>query len=570
MKRFGLMMILSSMFLMACRDQVAEQRWEQPFETENESLEIVYPLSKGYKASIVRTRGAVADFENDWENQQNITTASGYFFLTPWTDGQGDSNLPENFNFDIKKEDGWQLLFHTFSGTDYSAKDRNYMAFYNQRTGILKVFYYLRDAPSSNNGAAWEVSFNGNQRMLNMSGEITDPLNIEQIKYWKGNNFVVNPVKPFQAGWNGFQIPLAYDPTSITTGRSLDIRTSLTNVADVNLFGDMAAYSAGTILTQSSTNPMSGLSQKISTVIGKQAEQWINDKIEEGMAHPESSSTRSVVGGAIIGGLVKSGVNLIFSKLTASFSKFSTQRSDLEFTTHGTTHLSGTITFESSSPVLNLRAPFTKDLVGELGAWNLKDRPTIYVDPRADYVPDSELFGEFCYRMRGVRGYDYEVVINPKLKPHVIKQWVDVDLIRYWKWEPNAPKLPTYYTDFGSIGNTDYMGISAIFNEEQLLYGDKLTAGSVYRDDLRATVWAYAMDWVPMIYVPKVKTHEEQKYNVANIFMKVTLNLVTDFEGKRDTTISTRTFIPKMEWDPYICSRLEPLKPDQWEVYNNI
>ena len=73
-----------------------------------------------------------------------------------------------------------------------------------------------------------------------------------------------------------------------------------------------------------------------------------------------------------------------------------------------------------------------------------------------------------------------------------------------------------------------------------------------------------------MIYVPKVTIHEEKKYNAANIFMKVTLNLVTEIEGKRDTTISTRTFVPKLEWDPYLCSRLDPLKPEEWIRYGDI
>lgn len=568
MKYFYGMVILSSMLLAACHDQMMEQYSEQPLNLENETLGIVYPLSKGCRAEGVHPRSITATFETDWEDQKDITTALGNVFYTPWVIGDGDANLPESFAYDIKKEDGWKLLFHTFSGIDYSAKDRNYMAFYNIRTGILKVFYYLQDTPQLNNGASWEVSFNGDHCLLNMGEEFTDPMNMKQVKYWKGTNFVTYVAKPFQKGWNGFQIPLAYDPTIDTSGRSLDIRSTLANTLDLNMFGDITAYSEGAILTRSSVNPLADLNKKIATLIGKKAEQWISDNTEDEIIHPqntENTSTRGAIGDAIT-----EGANLIFGKLTASLSKIKTQRSDLEFTTNGTTHLSGTITFESSSPVLSLRVPFAKDLVGELGAWNLSDRPTIYVDPRADYVPNSATCGDYGYKMRGVRGYKYDVVINPQLKPYIVDQWVDIDLIKYWKWDSNAPKLPSYYTDFGTIGNTDYMGISTLFDQEQLLYGNHLQNGSIYREDLKATVWAYGIDLLPMIYVPKVTIHEEKKYNAANIFMKVTLNLVTEIEGKRDTTISTRTFIPKLEWDPYLCSRLDPLKPEQWIGYDNI
>lgn len=168
MKYFYGMVILSSMLLAACHDQMMEQYSEQPLNLENETLGIVYPLSKGCRAEGVHTRSITATFETDWEDQKDITTALGNVFYTPWVIGDGDANLPESFAYDIKKEDGWKLLFHTFSGIDYSAKDRNYMAFYNIRTGILKVFYYLQDTPQLNNGASWEVSFNGDHCLLNM------------------------------------------------------------------------------------------------------------------------------------------------------------------------------------------------------------------------------------------------------------------------------------------------------------------------------------------------------------------------------------------------------------------
>ena len=33
--------------------------------------------------------------------------------------------------------------------------------------------------------------------------------------------------------------------------------------------------------------------------------------------------------------------------------------------------------------------------------------------------------------------------------------------------------------------------------------------------------------------------------------------MVTEFEGKRDTTVSTRTFIPQIEWAPTLYNALK-------------
>ena len=106
MKHFCRMMILSSMFLVACHDQMAEQYSEQLLNWENETLSVVYPLSKDYRTKGVRTRSITTTFETDWEKQSDITTALGNVFCTPWATGERDSNLPESFAYDIKKR-GW-------------------------------------------------------------------------------------------------------------------------------------------------------------------------------------------------------------------------------------------------------------------------------------------------------------------------------------------------------------------------------------------------------------------------------------------------------------------------------
>ncbi len=43
--------------------------------------------------------------------------------------------------------------------------------------------------------------------------------------------------------------------------------------------------------------------------------------------------------------------------------------------------------------------------------------------------------------------------------------------------------------------------------------------------------------------------------------MRVSLYTVTEFEGKEETTISTRTFLPKYEWDPDMYNEYKNLYP---------
>lgn len=55
------------------------------------------------------------------------------------------------------------------------------------------------------------------------------------------------------------------------------------------------------------------------------------------------------------------------------------------------------------------------------------------------------------------------------------------------------------------------------------------------------------------IYAPKnMDLVRGGNFKIAadNVLVKVTVQLVTKFENKRDTTVETRTFVPKFEWDP--------------------
>ena len=99
----------------------------------------------------------VSSLDTDWENMTNIQLSANENIYFPWANNGSDSNMPYSFVMDIKKEDGWKMLFHSF--TPEAESNIRYMALYNQRTGFLKVFHYLPTNVFSNNGGAWLLNF---------------------------------------------------------------------------------------------------------------------------------------------------------------------------------------------------------------------------------------------------------------------------------------------------------------------------------------------------------------------------------------------------------------------------
>ena len=50
---------------------------------------------------------------SDWENVNTVVLNSSAEVTPLWQNGS-NTTLPYNFCYDIKKEDGWTMLFHTF------------------------------------------------------------------------------------------------------------------------------------------------------------------------------------------------------------------------------------------------------------------------------------------------------------------------------------------------------------------------------------------------------------------------------------------------------------------------
>ena len=169
------------------------------------SQELIEPSSAGEILSRATTPGTPSETNptllTDWENCRFIVlsnvTANGENekIDAPWVDGSS-SNLDEDFRKDIKKKDGWIMLFHTFCESNTSI-DLRYLFFYNRYSGYLKIFSYVPTTPVSTK-SIWKVCsdtkglplsiFSDYERFSNTLTEIADSTiyaqDFDNVKKW--------------------------------------------------------------------------------------------------------------------------------------------------------------------------------------------------------------------------------------------------------------------------------------------------------------------------------------------------------------------------------------------------
>ena len=513
---------------------------------------VVYPLKPVSRS--------LSSFETDWENEISVELNSGDTVNLPWAN-LTQSSLPIDFGHDIKKEDGWKLILHTFAdNNEIQDSGVNYMLFHNYRTGFLKVFYYL--LPGHNwptNMGFWSFKIHVDNEYLNHQNELAIPMDYNFIGDWISTTACVDESISFQTGWNGFQIQLAYDDAINISNSILVIKPKTATVSKNLMFGEFNSESSGTLITHGSKNDIQDLPSDVAVVFGKSAEEIVENYFND------SSNSRTVlttlaagVGNAII----KWGANKLFNKLTAGFSKPTTTITDLSFSTKTNGNLTGINVTPYPAPSGYFQANISYSNLGtHLGVWNLASAPTIYIDPLADRTSDYFNGREYNYRFRGITGYNYDLRINPDLEPYLIKHWVDIDVVRYINKEDSLLLNPVANFDYGTLGHPNY-GILFSGNRPltYIYQGDANGKNKIVEEDMRAIVYAREGLYDKYGYSPTTISVPNEamylagdlKYPMKDTYLKFNLFLVTEFEGKRDTTLHTRTFVPKVEWDPVL------------------
>ncbi len=418
--------------------------------------------------SMVQTRAIVDEYRpsssnpdllTNWENLEEIVlntekpTGGGYKVDVPWTDGIS-SNLSESFRKNIKKEDGWKMLFHTFKEVGLN-KGLNYMCFYNQFIGCIKVFYYNEEAVLSQ-GAQWYIKTNGGikTKMLDevayLSITAAEPATNDMLIL---SNLADVPTTGIVRGWNGFEFSFPYS-TDLPIG-DIKIGAYEKHITDYNITGKEFLTSLGTITTtqQSST----GLSKALANITGPIAGSYIK-KLGEGVFGNTVILGKKItdlinnIPGSSVASIINKGLNLIFGR-TSTIST-----SDIKLTTSGTIEMTGTGTSETTSviPTLNFNlynilnpsvSSSNTQLVTNtvstgnhyLGAWTLEKTPEVSLNRFVQVWNQQLIPNGHGYTVKGnvytpsVEKENYKVIINPDILPYIKSSNISVKYVECTK-----------------------------------------------------------------------------------------------------------------------------------------
>lgn len=444
---FSLSMLVIS--LQACSD------WEQTIDDDTTNATTRAIVDEN------RPSSSNPDLLTDWENLENIVlntvnaTGEGDKVSTPWTDSNS-SNLSESFRKNIKKEDGWKMLFHTFKEVGLN-KGLNYMCFYNQFIGSVKVFYYNEETVLSQ-GAQWYIKTNGGikTKMLDDGAY----LSITAAESATNDMLILSnladvPTTGIVRGWNGFEFSVPYS-TDLPTG-DIKIGAYEKHITDYNVTGKESLTSFGTITTtqQSST----GLSKALANITGPIAEDYIK-KLGEGVfgntviLGKKITDLISNIPGSSFVSLINKGLNLIFGRTST------VSTSDIKLTSSGTIEMTGTGTSETTSviPTLNFNlynilnpsitlsnTHLVTDTISTnrhyLGAWTLEKTPEISLNRYTQVLNQQLIPNGIGYFVRGnvytpsVEKENYKVIINPEILPYIKSSNISVQYVECTRLE---------------------------------------------------------------------------------------------------------------------------------------
>lgn len=225
------------------------------------SQELIEPSSTGEILSRATTPGTPSETNptllTNWENCRTIVlsnvAANGENLSVgvPWVDGT-PTRLDKDFRTDVKKKDGWIMLFHTFCKTNLDT-DIGYLFFYNRYSGYVKVFSY-NPSVTSGTKSIWRLESNSKQTPSTIfneneyfSNKLDDSVNAT-IWAQDYDNVVSGNTSVLERGWNGFQFRVG-EYNSNNTKETLDICAYNTIFTNFNFDGEENSTITGKIST---------------------------------------------------------------------------------------------------------------------------------------------------------------------------------------------------------------------------------------------------------------------------------------------------------------------------------
>lgn len=478
---------------------------------------------------------------NDWENIEKIALNSGERVTPPWSQLGSVGTLSETFRKDIKKEDGWKILFHTCKEVGVLSH-LNYIFFYNQFTGYMKVFYYYESAERSQ-GTQWYIKTSNGSKVKLLDEPVyltkpdSEPAANNQLLF---SNMVQNPAYGVEKGWNGFEFPISRYGTDLT---SMDFLVGAYDktISEFNIMGNAEFSTVGTITTTSSQTP--GIHNVVSNLAGPEAKKIVDklgnkvfgDKVLFGKKIAELISSIPSSGFA---SAIKSGLNVIFGKTTT------TSTSDVYLTTTGKITLGGTSSTVTTNHIPSLTFNLYDILNGvnknntgvvavptattghHLGVWTLEKNPVVYYE-RITLISNWQKIGETDNGARVIvkghtqlprmKRYEFNPIINPDLLPYIKNHSFSIEFIPCDKMEGKDYHLGNdinYYS-----GKTDI-----IYSDENLCLRETADTNK-YHDMTLAVRKTNNID--PLCFY-----YDWGRINRGQLMAVVTLNMTCVIDGK--------------------------------------
>lgn len=565
--------LLMAFLLQSCQDKFETSDPATPSPEEIAFLDYsngpVYPHADGAEG----TRSAVTQrtFENNWETYSYVNVPFFGTVATPWSNNaKGDAW--RDVARDIKYKDGWTMVMHSF----YEPADNPgiFMFFYNQRTGDLKIFYYHTYQAQNCTTSVWWAYCNDACSWFNALGEVASPVQVKFGSEWKYGSTFAQDQSRIKEGWNIMVIPnLAYDPSSPEM-QAFQISTSSSNVYAGTMTATIDGDIVGKITSDVSENPFASATKAISTLAGDKAKDWILKYLSKNNTSSSNTKTGTTLLAQGVKGLISLGVKKILNSFTSLFTTAPPDNLNLRLDLNATINGDFKLTQNGNSGAIDRSFEIGDMHTGmKLGVWNLADNPTIYIHPVGTLcsAPLGLQSDDNTYLFGSSGKYKADVLINPELQPYLKSYWTECEIMTYLP-KSSSSRLPTNPLDYlysHRNSTRDYGSLGARSNgsgcQPSLL--DKAFYGNneyeVYDNHMKTTMGFHRL-WqtygkydgaVPVykyVYGPvnNGTRRGEFKFNVLYNLAKVTVYLVTEFGGKRDTTVTMRTYTPKFEWDP--------------------
>ncbi|RCW36592.1 hypothetical protein [Marinilabilia salmonicolor] len=423
----------------------------------------------------------------DWENEEYV---SGDPLLPrlPWK-SMASTAVPRELALDIKSEDGWRLLFNSFTMDDGHPEPNKFLMFYNKFRGILRFWYY-HEGVSSYSDLRYGLQLTGSTSLLNFVGDFAKPMDkrrsndyTESISGDWGNLSIGQGLVENQ--WYLFDFTLAYDdnvPNLDVDENDLFFYLRGINISHIDLTGVQAGEITGDVIIdskgQSNLFNIGGIKIDNSSVkkdfgnnnfIDTGATATANSKEPQSwwsLVGPQlSQKTAEAVGnagGALVSDFLNLTLNPVQNLVNSLIHQGNTSNNgyvDLKMST--SIDLSGIVTEQEPVQVTNLYVPGSiyqsggsKYIDNEdvpLGVFNLSTTPTIRY--KQIYSPVQSYKGNFKYcQFFSLDRNSFDIKINPEIQDDivVIKKKAELYFYDLYSGPTNLNRcslFPPYATD---------------------------------------------------------------------------------------------------------------------------